>query len=71
MIDFIYNYVFISIITILCISFVRGFNGKQCNKQDIIESVFWPITFTVILGTIIRVLVDYIIQKFSKKEVDE
>lgn len=61
------TYITVCLITLAVSCFIRGFTGKQYTKSDIVDSIFWPLTFLVIFGTIIRVFVNYIIEKFNKK----
>ena len=70
MIDFTYNYLVIAMLTLFITCLVRGFNGSHYNRGDIIDSLFWPLTFTVLAGVILRVLKNTF-EKFTKKEVDE
>lgn len=59
-------YIKIALITLLLSCFLRGFTGKKYTTTDILDSFFWPLTFIVIIGTISRVIADYIFKKIEK-----
>lgn len=68
MFDIINVYAIVFVTTLLLTIFIRGYNGKEYNVKDIIDSLLWPLTYTVIFGVIIRAIVN----KFNeKKEIDE
>ena len=61
-------YVIVFVVTLLLTLLLRGYNGKEYNVKDITDSLLWPLTYTVIIGVLIRAIVN----KFNdKKEIDE
>lgn len=61
-----YLYIKIALMTLLLSCFLRGFSGKKYTTADVIDSLLWPLTFVVIIGTITRVIADYIFKKIEK-----
>lgn len=69
MFDILYVYFYMLIITLVITLVARGYNEQEYNKKDITDSVLWPLTYLVILGTLIKVIVNKLNRK--KKEIDE
>lgn len=51
-------YALIGIFVLFVNCLIAGFTGEEPTKKDFREGLFWPITLTVLLGTLIRVFVE-------------
>jgi NADH:ubiquinone oxidoreductase subunit 6 (subunit J) len=51
-------YLFVGAIFLLISAVVAGYNGIDMNKKDFTDSVIWPVSIAVLIGTIVRVVIE-------------
>jgi hypothetical protein len=45
---------------------IGGYQGKQINIDDVIQSAFWPVSLAQLLGTLIRIGVESYKEEMAK-----
>jgi len=57
-IAFIYSIGFLSLTVIN--AFIAGYTNTQLSRQDLFESLLWPLTIVMLLGTISHAILKYL-----------
>lgn len=65
--DYLIYYISTGLITLLVICIIRGYNGTKYHKSDIFDSIFWPLSFCVIIGVMIKVIYLFTSEKLKNK----
>ena len=68
MIEYITIYVIIAIAFMLVIAFMNAYSQLPNELDDVIASVFWPVTLMSLFGLLTRLLMQYILTKKDKNE---
>jgi len=56
--EYIIIYVIGIAITLLVNAFIAGYNGNNITLNDFSDAVIWPISLTVLIGLLIRLVVE-------------
>lgn len=54
--DVLFYYAVIALITLILTCLGAGYSGRKYNRTDVIDSIYWPLSYAVIIGVFIRVL---------------
>jgi len=58
-------YILIGTIYWLISAFVVGFSGNELNKSDFYGSLLWPLSISLIIGQVTRIVMEY----FNKPKI--
>lgn len=57
-IDYTMYYILGIFITLGINAFVAGYNGTTWNMNDVKDSILWPVSLLVMIGTLIRIIIE-------------
>ena len=59
--DYVIVYIIIAAIVGIINTLIAGFNGKSYSKNDIKDSLLWPLSVSVLLGLLARLVFEKIL----------
>lgn len=62
-------YFTVAFIVLVANAVTAGFQGKEININDVIQSAFWPVSVSQMIGTLIRIAYDSYKDEIAKPKV--
>jgi hypothetical protein len=56
--EYIIFYFIVGFVFLIGNTIVGGYFGKNYTLEDIKDSILWPLSFSILLGLVIRILID-------------
>ncbi len=64
-------YFSVAVFTLMLNAMIAGYNGTQINKDDVIQSIIWPISLATLFGLLARIGIESYREEVNKPKKKE